>query len=181
MVYQRCCSLPEDDQLFFNQCSVIIDALRSVPAHIIPDPAKNIVCGTIEHNERVDGCEAGHVLRLSGMARDAVQNKQFVLLERSSLQEQADDLFRQRKVLILEKQAALENSVDNVELLCRVICGVFAYGYSAAEFRSKIEVMTSSAEQPKSSDGVSQRAFANAGGAQKKDGIDREQEGHRHC
>ena len=91
--------------------------MRSVlsPAYIIPDAVKYVICRTIENNECADRCEAGHVCAWPAMSRDAVQDEQIVLRERGSLQEQSDDLFCQRKVLIFEKKAALENTVDKIE------------------------------------------------------------------
>jgi hypothetical protein len=181
MVHQRCCSLTEDHEFFLYQFPVIIDALRPVSAHILFDPKKNIVNRTIEHDERVDRCEPGHVLRLPGMARDAVQDEQLVLRKGHSLQEKPEDLFCQGKVLIFEKKTALENAMDKRELVGRIIRGAFLCGHSAAELRSEIEMMTPSAEQPLNSNGIAQRAFADAGGAQEEDGIDWKLEGHRHC
>ena len=181
MVHKGCCSLAEDHQFFLYQFPFIIDALCPVSSHILFDPEKNIVNRTIEHDERVDRCEPGHVLRLPGMARDAVQDEQLVLRKGHSLQEKTEDLFCQRKVLIFKKKTALENAMDKRELVGRIIRGAFLCGISAAELRSEIEMMTPSAEQPLNSDGVTQRAFADAGGAQEKDGIDGELEGHGYC
>ena len=89
--------------------------------------------------------------------------------------------FASGKVLIFEKKAAFENAVDKIELLGRVIRGALAAETARAELRSKIEVMTPSAEQSLNSNGIAQRTFANAGGAQEKDSIDWKLEGHRHC
>ena len=126
----------------------------------------------------MDRCKCGHVLRLSGMARYAVQNEQVVLSEGSALQEQVYDLFCQGKVLIFEKKSALENTVNKSELLCSVIPGAFLYGYRAAELRAEIKMVTPSAEQPLTCDGVTQGAFAYTGWAQEEDGIYRVLNGH---
>jgi hypothetical protein len=126
----------------------------------------------------MDRCEPRHVLRLSDMARDAVQDEQVVLRKDRTLQEKPEDFFCQGKVLIFKKKAALENAVDKTELLGRIIRGSFLCDNSAAELRSEIEMMTPPAEQPLNSDGIAQRAFANAGWAQEQDGIDWELKGH---
>jgi len=181
MVHQWCSSLAEDHKFFLYQFPVIVATLRPVSSHILFDPEKNIVSGTIEHNERMGRCEPGHILRLPGMARDAVQNKQLVLRKGHSLQEKTEGLFCQGKVLIFEKKTALENAVDKRELLGRIIRGAFVCGNNAAKLRSEIEMMTPSAKQPLNSNGIAQRAFANAGWAQEKDGIDWVLDGHRYC
>jgi len=67
------------------------------------------------------------------MTRNAVQNEQIVLPERSSFQEQTDDLSCQGKLLILEKKATLENSMDKVKFYRRVIRDAFTTGNGAAE------------------------------------------------
>jgi len=62
--------------------------------------------------------------------------------------------------------------VDKGEFFRRVVCGSIRDGNSGTKFRSEIEMMAPTAKKASPSDGIAERAFADAGGAEHKQGVD---------
>jgi len=117
MIDKRRCSLAENRKFFLDQFFVVIDSLCSIPPDIIPNTTNNISWRTVQNNNGVDlgnGCD---VPGLPSVTRYSIQDEHIALGEPDPVHIQGNDLFREGEVLVLEQEAELENTVNEIELL----------------------------------------------------------------
>jgi hypothetical protein len=114
------------------------------------------------------GCK---IFCLPCVTRDAVQDEHIMFREPNTVQKQGYDLFSEGKVFVLEQEAALKNTVNEIELLLRIGKGPVRAGNGISQFRPEIEVMTPAPEQALLRNGVTKRAFADAGRAEEEDRV----------
>ncbi len=112
--------LPEDHQLFLYHFFVIINPHYSVPSHIISDAAENSFCRTIQNNKCMNISNARDVVCLPHMPWYTVQHENIALLEIHTVQEQRDDLLREWEMIVFKKEAALQNTMNKIELRGRI-------------------------------------------------------------
>ena len=120
MIDKRRCSLAENRKFFLDQFFVVIDSRCSVPPDIILNTTNNIIWRTVQNNNCVDLGNCCEIPSLPPVTRYSIQDEHIALREPDPVQIQGDDLFSEGEVLVLEQEAELENTVNKIELLCRI-------------------------------------------------------------
>lgn len=77
-------------------------------------------------------------------------------------------------MLVLEQEAALKDTVNEIELLIRIEDRPVLTGNSASQFGSEIEVMTPTSEQAMLRNDVTERTLTGASRAEEEDRVYRE-------
>ncbi len=120
MIDKRRCSLPENRKFFLNQFFVVIDSRCSIPPDIILNSTNNIIWRTVQNNNCVDLGNCCDVASLPSVTRYSIQHEHIAFREPDPVQIQGNDLFSEGEVLVLEQEAELENTVNEIELLFRI-------------------------------------------------------------
>ena len=113
----------EDHEFFLYQFFTIINPRYSVPSYIIPDATEYIFRRTFQNNKRMYIGDCRDVLCLPRVPRYAVQHENVALREIHTVQKKRDNLFREREMFVLKKEAALKNTMDEIELHGRIRSG----------------------------------------------------------
>src|SRR6266540_2431316 len=132
MIDKRRCSFPEKRQFFLDQFFIVIDPLCSVPTDIVPNAMQHIINGTIQYDKRMNPRHGRNIPCLPAVTRDAVQHEHIMFREPNPPEMQGYDLFSEGEVLVLEQEAALKNTVNEIELLLRIGNGPFRAGNSTS-------------------------------------------------
>ncbi|OGW34079.1 MAG: hypothetical protein A2010_15570 [Nitrospirae bacterium GWD2_57_9] len=90
-------------ELLPDQVDAVIDPFHSIPSHIVPYSAEYVFFRTVQNDQRVHLRHSFQIPCLSLMTWHTVQYEQIVLREGRPFQKQRDDLFGQRKMLILQQ------------------------------------------------------------------------------
>lgn len=120
MLDKRSCSLAENRKFFLDQFFVVIDSRCSVPPDIILNTTNNIIWRTVQNNNCVDLGNCCDISSLPPVTRYSIQDEHIALREPDPVQIQGNDLFSEGEVLVLEQEAELEDTVNKIELLCRI-------------------------------------------------------------
>jgi hypothetical protein len=110
-----------------------------------------------------------NVSRLSRVTRNAVKDEHIVFRKPTPVKVQGYDLFSQGEMLVFEQEAALKNTVNEVEFLFRIGGRPVHAENSISQFRPEIEVMTPASEHAPSRNQITKGTLADAGGAEKED------------
>jgi hypothetical protein len=161
-------------EFFFYQHFVVINTNGPISSHIAVNTAENNSCGTIQHTERLYIGNRCNTARLARMPGNSVQDEHVMIPMRKAraIQKKRNDFYCKRVVFVFEQKPPFENAVDKGEFFRRVVGGTIPDGNSGTKFRSEIEMMAPTTKKAPPSDGIAERTFADAGGAEQKQGVD---------